>query len=179
MEGLDHSFDTSMIRRMELKLLQELGWQMNSTTPYSYLEILLPVLDIDSDQLTDRATEFLLGALLGIFVEYQPSTLAVSALWCSLEEYAPSITNITNLFNEDQKDDLMKCHSMMEAKSMNQLYKLIGRCGAYHCPTSPVTVLLKEQIDDIPDDCIFDLSIRKRPCTNIDFNPVNKKKTMI
>ncbi|KAF5747569.1 putative cyclin d [Tripterygium wilfordii] len=181
MEGLDHSFETSTIQRMELSLLQELGWHMNSTTPYSYVEIMLPTLDIGSsltsqlhkDQLTNRVTELLLGALLDLkLMEYQPSILAVSALWCSLEEYTPSNSNIhhlnnfTKLFNQDQKDDLVKCHSIME------------RCEAYHCPSSPVTVLLKEQIN-IPDDCIFDLTIRKWPCSNMDRNPVNEKNPRI
>ncbi|XP_038701858.1 putative cyclin-D7-1 [Tripterygium wilfordii] len=205
MEGLDHSFETSTIQRMELSLLQELGWHMNSTTPYSYVEIMLPTLDIGSsltsqlhkDQLTNRVTELLLGALLGMFGVYLfiviPAILIPTAAtyednWDTkvlgyifisfdayqifLEEYTPSNSNIhhlnnfTKLFNQDQKDDLVKCHSIME------------RCEAYHCPSSPVTVLLKEQIN-IPDDCIFDLTIRKWPCSNMDRNPVNEKNPRI
>lgn len=39
MEGVEHLFESTMIQRMELTLLETLGWRLNSTTPYSYIEL--------------------------------------------------------------------------------------------------------------------------------------------
>lgn len=70
MEGLEHTFQPRLIQEMELKLLQTLDWRLNSTTPYSFLELM--TWDIDFlikplfiEDLFPQLNEMLLRALLG------------------------------------------------------------------------------------------------------------------
>ncbi|CAL5422603.1 unnamed protein product [Camellia sinensis] len=103
MEDLDHSFQSSLIQRMELTLLKTLGWRLGSNSK---------------------------------FVEFRPCVVAISALRCVIQDSLPSPTynahldHITRLIPEDQKDDLIKCHKIMEEKMV--------------WPSSPVTVLKME-----------------------------------
>ncbi|CAL5351321.1 unnamed protein product [Camellia sinensis] len=103
MEDLDHSFQSSLIQRMELTLLKTLGWRLGSNSK---------------------------------FVEFRPCVVAISALRCVIQDSLPSPTYnahldyITRLIPEDQKDDLIKCHKIMEEKMV--------------WPSSPVTVLKME-----------------------------------
>lgn len=69
MEGVEHLFEPRMIQRMELRLLETLGWKLNCTTPYSYIELLQ--WSINSLKLsilhdfTSRVNDLLLRILLG------------------------------------------------------------------------------------------------------------------
>lgn len=71
MEELDYSFQSSTIRRMELTLLQSLGWRLGCITTYSFVELLLSNFDsLEShlhNELTTLVTKLLLGAVLGTF----------------------------------------------------------------------------------------------------------------
>lgn len=72
MEDLDHSFEPSTIQRMEMMVLNALGWRLASTTAYSYLELLEWILDSLKPQLHEkligRLNKLLLGAISGIYV---------------------------------------------------------------------------------------------------------------
>ncbi|XP_004305190.1 PREDICTED: putative cyclin-D7-1-like [Fragaria vesca subsp. vesca] len=46
MEDLDYSFDSSTIQRMEMMVLEALGWRLASTTAYSYLELMLSLAEL-------------------------------------------------------------------------------------------------------------------------------------
>lgn len=67
-EGLNYSFQSSVILKMELILLKALGWHLNSVTTYSFVEML----DIHFFQshlyqkLISPATQLLLQATLGM-----------------------------------------------------------------------------------------------------------------
>ncbi|KAJ9185237.1 hypothetical protein P3X46_004894 [Hevea brasiliensis] len=185
MEDLDHSFQSITIQRMELMLLQALGWRLGSTTAYSYVELL--TINIDPSRshlrkdLVARVTELLLGAILDCqSVECRPSIACASALWCGLQELLPSksdahLAYVTGFFNQNQKDDIIKYHKyMMEAKLVNPLYNLVA-CGNYnYCPSSPVTVLLTERID--VHDSHVDLSLFKDPSGSNNNNLESIKK---
>ncbi|XP_050213875.1 putative cyclin-D7-1 [Mercurialis annua] len=168
MEEMDHIFQSITVQRMELTVLQELDWRLASTTAYSYLEMTAVIMSNDllkshlqKDSLVARVTELLLGTMLDCsFVEYRPSIVAVSAIWCALEELVPSnmlstnLSYITGFFNQHHKDDIMKCHTIMKEKLVPNLGKSNG-CS----PSSPVTVLLTERVDVY--DCHVDLSLFK------------------
>lgn len=73
MEGLDHSFAPNLIQRMELTVLKGLGWRMDCTTPFSYIDFLIQVIDDALNKtliqdVTERVTELLLAALLGTII---------------------------------------------------------------------------------------------------------------
>ncbi|KAK9289988.1 hypothetical protein L1049_008150 [Liquidambar formosana] len=185
MEDLDHSFQSNTIQQMELMLLQALEWRLGSTTAYSYVELL--IWNIESlkphlhEEVTTRVTELLLGALLDSkLLEFRPCVIAVSALRCGLEELVPStcaahLTYNARLIPEDQKDDLVQCHKIMEAGMVDPLYNLIARGHSHYCPSSPVTVLLTERIDIY--DFHVDLSLFKMPAgSNADLESRRKKR---
>lgn len=69
MEGVENLFESAMIQRMELALLETLGWRLNSPTPYSYIELLQwninPLKLSLLQDFTSRVNELLLGILLG------------------------------------------------------------------------------------------------------------------
>ncbi|KAK3226334.1 hypothetical protein Dsin_006196 [Dipteronia sinensis] len=173
MDDLDYSFQSNTIKRMELTLLHALGWRLACVTTYSYVELLISNLDsIDSqlfDELTTRVTKLLLGSMLDIkLLKYRPSVVAVSALWCTLDDQLiPSshshIAYITRPFNQYQKDDVVKCHRIMKLRRVDHIDPLsklrVLLCGRQPCywPSSPATVLLRERIDIY--DCQVDLSI--------------------
>ncbi|XP_062167067.1 putative cyclin-D7-1 [Alnus glutinosa] len=182
MEDLGHSFESNTIQWMELTLLKALGWRLSSTTAYSYMELL--ICSIDSlkplqEDITTRVTKLLLAAISDSrLLEFRPSVVAVSALWCSLDEILiPSISNaylpsITRLFNKAQKDDLVKCHMIMEAQQ--QVGSLHNLTHYHDCPSSPTTVLLKQPIDIC--DCHVNFSFLKIRGPNSNLIKSSRKK---
>ncbi|KAI9152807.1 hypothetical protein LWI28_001509 [Acer negundo] len=172
MDDLDYSFQSNTIKRMELALLQTLGWRLACITTYSYVELLISNLDSTNsqllDELTSRVTKLLLGSMLDVkLLKYRPSVVAVSALWCTLDEQLiPSsyshIAYITRPFNQNQKDDVVKCHRIMKSRRvdidpLSKLRVVLYERQPSYWPSSPVTVLLRERIDIY--DCQVDLSI--------------------
>lgn len=67
MEGVEHLYESKMIKRMELTLLEALGWRLSCTTPYSYIELLQwNIKSLKIQDFTSRVKDLLLGVLLGI-----------------------------------------------------------------------------------------------------------------
>ncbi|XP_050383210.1 putative cyclin-D7-1 [Argentina anserina] len=162
MEDLDYSFDSSTIQQMEMMVLEALGWRLASTTAYSYLELMLSLIDIDfgsfkpqiHEQLIARFNSLLLGSISDSkLLEFRPSVVAISALGCSLDKSLVSSTAsdtyracATSLLDNNQKAELVRCQKFMEAKSVADDCLLVH--GVFHfCPSSPTTVLLKERIN--------------------------------
>ncbi|WCJ28333.1 CYCLIN D7 1 [Euphorbia peplus] len=167
MEGLDHTFEPIAIEQMELILLNTLDWRLNSTTAYSCVELLMTIKIDDlfksshhKEELVDRVNKLLLQTILDYkMVECKPSIVAISAMWCSIEELNPSrpqayLTHIAKLFNHIHKDEITKCRNMIfETKLEDPVYGC--REKSDKCPSSPVTVLLKGEIDGNADLSIF------------------------
>ena len=73
MEDLDYSFDSSTILRMEMMVLEALRWRLASTTAYSYLEMMLSLINLDfgslkpqiHEQFIARFNNLLLGSISG------------------------------------------------------------------------------------------------------------------
>ncbi|KAK7390510.1 hypothetical protein VNO78_25817 [Psophocarpus tetragonolobus] len=143
-EGLDYSFQPKVILKMELILLKALGWRLNSVTSYSFVEML----NVDFlephlyEKLISQVTELLVQATLDQkMLEFKPSIIGISAFWCTLDQLFPPILDtyiayIIRIFSQSHKDDIIKCHKLMEA--------LTSMCSENHhnCPLSPTTVLL-------------------------------------
>ena len=73
MDGLDHSYESNTILRMELILLKALGWRLNSVTAYSIVETVVSFVQSSvrpylHEQIMSRVTEILLQATLGIYI---------------------------------------------------------------------------------------------------------------
>nr|GLL24287.1 putative cyclin-D7-1 [Ipomoea trifida] len=157
MEGVENLLGSDLIQRMELTLLEALGWRLSSTTPYSYLHLLTASFQFqqtlpepEEEELRSHITDMLLGALLDPkFLEFRPCVLAQTALKCSLEEFLPLETStrcfnhFTALIPQDHKNDLEKCEIMMDKGVIQN----VRTCGRLYCPSSPVTVLTTKQCD--------------------------------
>ncbi|CAJ1949431.1 unnamed protein product [Sphenostylis stenocarpa] len=143
-EGLDYSFQSNVILKMELILLKALGWHLNSVTSFAFVEML----DVDFleshlyEKLISSVTELLLQATLDQkMLEFRPSIVGISALWCTLDHLFPPasdtfIAYILRLLSQTQKEDIIKCHELMQTQT--------SLCceNHHHCPLSPTTVLL-------------------------------------
>ncbi|PON90832.1 Cyclin [Trema orientale] len=163
-EDMEHLFEASTIQRMELKVLEALDWRLACNTPHSYVQLFIPNLQyLTLDHLHQQHSiitqlfYLLLGAISDTkLVEFRPSVIAVSALWCCLGGFLSTSASanhdscLTGFFDKEEKDDLVRCHKiMMEMHWINgTLYKLEAD-GEYQynygCPSSPTTVLLKER----------------------------------
>ncbi|XP_049375356.1 putative cyclin-D7-1 [Solanum verrucosum] len=156
MEGVGHLFESTMIQRMELTLLETLGWRLNSTTPYSYIELFQWSIN-SLKTVNDLLLRILLDAK---FLEFRPCVIAQSVVTCISEDLSLLIddscfNNFTRLIPQDQKDDISKCQRMMINKQflINEFQELIITSGVFNYgPPSPVTVLTMDQHDlcDIP-----------------------------
>ncbi|RVW33752.1 putative cyclin-D7-1 [Vitis vinifera] len=181
MEDLEHSFESSTIQRMELTLLQALGWRLRSTTPYTFAELLL--WSIDSlqphlhQELITRVTDLLLHSLSDSkFLEFRPSVVAVSAIRCCSEELLSSksdasvMTYLTDFIPLEQR-----CQKIMELRMTDPLYK-IKVCGnPKYCPSSPITVLTMKGTNTC--DCHVNLSVSKMQSgSNINFRSNLRKR---
>ncbi|XP_022143908.1 putative cyclin-D7-1 [Momordica charantia] len=143
MEEMDHVFDGSSIERMEMILLKVLEWRLCSPTPYSYIQLLESMeleAEVGGKFLMPNITQLLLGAVLDYnLVDFRPSLLAVSAVWCCPDYFLPPITSqtrlsyITRMFNQHPEDEMMKCREVMQAARSS------------HCPRSPTSVLMNER----------------------------------
>ncbi|KAL0451126.1 UNVERIFIED_CONTAM: Cyclin-D2-2 [Sesamum latifolium] len=183
-EGLDHSFAPSLIQRMELTLLKRLGWRMDSTTPFSYIDFLIQSIDDALNKshiqdLTKRVTELLLTALLDPkFLEFQPCVIAMSAVRCAFEDLFPStdnasLVNLETIIRQDQKDDLIKCERIV-GKLLVQDHDMLACGSSWRGPSSPVTVLKTECFNFY--DCPIDLSLLRMPGVDMDLRSRRKRK---
>ncbi|XP_068317143.1 putative cyclin-D7-1 [Pyrus communis] len=154
MEDLEHSFEPSTIQRVEMMVLNALGWRLASTTAYSYLELFSWFLDSLKPQLHEEIIALLNNLLLRAisdskFLDYRPSVVAISALRCSLDKIQLSaaisdnayLTCLTSVLDNDQKGELVKCHKMMEEQysSVDCLHRLRDHEDFHYCPSSPTT----------------------------------------
>ncbi|KAL2320036.1 hypothetical protein Fmac_029005 [Flemingia macrophylla] len=146
-EGLDYSFQSDVILKMELILLKGLGWHLNSITSYSFVEMLHFFEPFLYEKLISRVTELLVRATLDQkMLEFRPSIVGTSALWYTLDQLFPPTSDtyiacITRLLNQSQKDDIIKCHELMETQ-------ISYWCENHHyCPLSPTTVLFNRTYD--------------------------------
>ncbi|GLT38943.1 hypothetical protein SLA2020_131580 [Shorea laevis] len=179
MEGLDHSFRSSTIQRMELALMRALKWRLGCTTTYSYVELMTPIIiskkpNLIHKDLINQVTKMLLCALLDLkLLEFPPSVIAASAIWNSLQELIPSsddahFAELSSLLSQQQKDGVIKYHEIMQAWSVDPFFNLLNASDDEYCcyhPSSPVTVLLKDPIQ--VDDCQVDLSLFNLPAGSI------------
>ncbi|MQM16930.1 hypothetical protein Taro_049893 [Colocasia esculenta] len=174
-EDLDHSFDPSAIQRMELAVLRALDWSLNCVTAHSFVGPLTSLLDSGHHlrlrrAVADRVIELLVGAACDVeLVESKPSSIALSALRCALEELAPVESHgylavLAHLESPQEHilEELEECHGRMEERVADPVYSpTAAASGNHHHPyaaPSPVTVVtpeIHEAVDWIVDVGIF------------------------
>ncbi|KAK1275989.1 Cyclin-D1-2 [Acorus gramineus] len=87
MEG-DYCFEGSMIRRMELLVLNTLGWRMRSVTPFDYLAYFASKFGCKAKALLCKeAAELLLITIQDMnLMDYRPSEIAAAAILAASDE---------------------------------------------------------------------------------------------
>ncbi|KAK1377531.1 Cyclin N-terminal domain-containing protein [Heracleum sosnowskyi] len=178
-EGLDYTFHPKLIQEMELKLLQTIQWRLNCKTPYSYVELMIRDIDflmkpLLVDDLLTRLTDFLLFALCldHKLLEFRPSVISLCVLRCIPEKlisstYYSVLTHFVNLIPQDQLENLLECHKVVDNRLADDLYDILSSDKPYGS-SSPVTVLnmapLVERCDLQVDEslCLFKMPCRKR-----------------
>ncbi|KAJ7528352.1 hypothetical protein O6H91_16G095400 [Diphasiastrum complanatum] len=147
-EGSEHVFEARTIQRMELAILGALAWRMSSVTAISFVHDLLDKLDRSRNfrrMLSIRVMELLLGALTDLdFIEFRPSVVAASAIFCALQEIAPMDAEshkhaLSQLFPKE-KVNLSHCYNLLEERVVDPIYPLVFSSFKTEIPQSPVTV---------------------------------------
>ncbi|KAI3669566.1 hypothetical protein L6452_40806 [Arctium lappa] len=151
-EGLEYCFEAKLIQRMELKIMESLGWELNCITPHSYVELI--AWELNSvikpyilDQLTSRLNDDLLASTLDeALLVYRPSVIVMSGIRPVLEDFFQStsqdyLSHITSFIPSDQTHNLQSCYEMM-----HQILVRFRKSEASSNPSSPDTVLTKEQV---------------------------------
>ncbi|KAM6574550.1 hypothetical protein CsatA_022877 [Cannabis sativa] len=175
MEDMEHSFEASAIQRMELKVLETLDWRLACTTTHSYLQLFIHQPHLQQHVIIiPKINHFLLRAISDTkLVEFRPSVVAASAIWFCLDRFlSTSSLNIdhysllTRFFHQHQKDDIIRCHNMMEklwsSSNDGDYYYNYNYNG---CPSSPTTVLLKDR-NSIRDDHEISPFLKCYDCPN-------------
>ncbi|CAI9098288.1 OLC1v1034909C1 [Oldenlandia corymbosa var. corymbosa] len=159
MEGVENLFESSLIQRMELNMLETLEWRLRPATSYSYFELLTKssinnLLKFNQKQhfgpeFEERVIELLGGALLDSkFLEFRPSVIAMSALQHISDELGSARDGQNSvcmarfralIASPDQQEKLIKCHEMMTM--MMEENSVDTNCKNCDDPSSPVTVL--------------------------------------
>ncbi|XP_076928392.1 putative cyclin-D7-1 [Bidens hawaiensis] len=152
-EGLEYCFEAKLIQKMEMKILQSLGWEVNSVTPYSYVDLIEWELNQHFKPIVrSRFDEVLLASSLDLkLLGYRPCVIAVSGLRCILEDEV-CLSHITSFIPTDQKKNVESCYNMMQEILVGYQKSELNRN-----PTSPDTVLTKEVLVPIQEENI-DLS---------------------
>ncbi|XP_076958008.1 putative cyclin-D7-1 [Bidens hawaiensis] len=139
-EGLEYCFEAKLIQKMEMKILQTLGWEVNSVTPYSYVDLIEWELNQHFKPIVrSRLDEVLLASSLDVkLLAYRPCVIAVSGLRCILEDEV-CLSHITSFIPTDQKKNVQSCYNKMQEMWVGYQKSELNRN-----PTSPDTVLTKE-----------------------------------
>ncbi|XP_062182210.1 putative cyclin-D7-1 [Phragmites australis] len=120
-EAMSNSFRPSTIRDMELTLLKALQWRLACVTPYSFLQLLLPLTRSTAAAAASRCTRLLVASLSEpSLLRFDSSVIASSALRCvALQDHHQGRVSchVSRLIHPERPldKDADECLSMMKA----------------------------------------------------------------
>ncbi|KAF5728633.1 putative cyclin d [Tripterygium wilfordii] len=128
-------FDRQTINRMELLILNALGWRMRSITPFSFLCFFISLMEPKDpplkQALKDRASGFIFKAQHEIkLLEFKPSIIAASALILASHEllpmqYSSFKTSILSC-QYVNREKLLACSNAMQEMVMGDGYESVS-----------------------------------------------------
>lgn len=143
-EGFD--MESKAIQRMELYILNTLGWRMSSVTPFSYLQYLIRTIFVDSNsqELLSKAAKFVMVTVKEInLVDHRPSVIAAASLLASSdaqmsrEQVELKLKAITS-FGSFEYEDVFFCYNLMlKTEKENVKEELTGTPSSSICTTTP------------------------------------------
>ncbi|XP_028787098.1 cyclin-D5-1-like [Neltuma alba] len=81
--GKEYCFENKVIRKMELLILDSLGWKMGSVTPFAYLQYLVKKFSLESkpEAIISRAVGHIMAIVKDIsLTDHRPSVIASAAI---------------------------------------------------------------------------------------------------
>ncbi|KGN48606.1 cyclin-D5-1 isoform X2 [Cucumis sativus] len=143
-EGFD--MESKAIQRMELYILNTLGWRMSSVTPFSYLQYLIRTIFVDYNWqgLLSKAAKFVMATVKEInLVDHRPSIIAAASLLASSdtrmtrEQMELKLKAITS-FGSLEYEDVFFCYNLMlKTENENVKEELTGTPSSSICTTTP------------------------------------------
>ncbi|KAK9069310.1 hypothetical protein SSX86_013426 [Deinandra increscens subsp. villosa] len=140
--GLEYCFEAKLVQKMEMKILKCLGWEVNSVTPFSYVELIEWEVSRNFKPAFPRSRldDILVASSLDVkLLQYRPCVIAMSGVRCILED-EDSLSHITTFIPTDQQENVQSCYMILqEILSGNQQKSKILQPTRNPC--SPDTVL--------------------------------------
>ncbi|XP_051143971.1 cyclin-D4-2-like [Andrographis paniculata] len=149
-------FQGRSIQRMEILVLNCLNWNMNSCTPFSFIDYFLRKVNTDVDahahapigSLIERSLKIILGTVKGIeFLEFRPSEIAAAVAVFVSDEKQGAID-----MDDDDDDDgdkaLFGCIGVEKGRiveCLGMVGDLVSRMNA--AATSCASTLLKDEME--------------------------------
>ncbi|KAE9615220.1 hypothetical protein Lal_00048267 [Lupinus albus] len=143
-------FESKIIQRMELMVLNTLKWRMQSITPFSFIDYFLCKVNDDQSQIRSsilRSIQLILSTIRGIdFLKFKPSEIAAAVAIYVVGETKTVHTDkaISVLIPLVEKESVLKCVKMLQELSSNNVYAdhTSGTSVSVPClPQSPIGVL--------------------------------------
>ncbi|KAI5073563.1 hypothetical protein GOP47_0011576 [Adiantum capillus-veneris] len=148
--GPDCIFEPRTIQRMELLVLSTLEWRMSSVTPFSYIDYFVSKFDLNGSSrciLFSRVNELVLSTIQELkFVSYRPSSIAVAAVLCAVQELLPLELIkfkgiLISMMPTQLHDSTERCFRLMLEIFLSPLQTLKDESSAHSAPRSPIGVL--------------------------------------
>ncbi|GLU15929.1 hypothetical protein SLE2022_323810 [Rubroshorea leprosula] len=147
----DYSFDSRMIQRMELLVLNTLEWRMSSITPFVFLHYFIGKMLPESlpDHILPRTVHFILAVMKETnLTEHRPSAIAAAATLAALDHRLTRKTleykiNSVPSCGFLEIEDVSTCYNLMQKLEMKKLdsSKLINSPDQSSSKLRPINVL--------------------------------------
>ncbi|XP_061336799.1 cyclin-D4-1-like [Gastrolobium bilobum] len=168
-------FEAKTIKRMELHVLNTLGWKMQALTPFSFLDYFLSKITCEQHPAKSfilRSVELVLNIIRCIdFLEFRPSEIAAAvAISVSRELQAGETDKALNCLAIVKKERILKCLELIRDLNLIKVSGNLQSTLARFVPQSPVGVLDAACLSSRSDEVMVG------SCTNSSHNSRNIKK---
>ncbi|XVF39814.1 hypothetical protein PTKIN_Ptkin01aG0062400 [Pterospermum kingtungense] len=122
-------FESKVIQRMELLVLNTLEWRMSSITPFAFLHFFITKMCKESpqDRFISRTVQLILAIMTEInLVEHQPSVIAAAATLGALDQRLTRnalqcrVDSVSN-YGFLETEDVFTCYDLMQKLEMGKL----------------------------------------------------------
>lgn len=152
-------FESETIQKMELMVLNKLGWRMQAITPFSFIDYFLSKISDDETTLGAsilKSVQLILSAARGIdFLEFKSSEIAAAVALSVVGETQTGHTEkaISVLIQHVEKERVLKCVEMINELSSGGGGSASDAIAAsVSVPQSPIGVLGAECFSYKTDD---------------------------
>ncbi|XP_042509613.1 cyclin-D5-1-like [Macadamia integrifolia] len=125
----DYNFETNVIQRMELLVLNTLEWRMGSITPFTYLQYFITKFCDESrrKELVSKAIELILAIAKEMsLMDHRPSVIAAAAVLAATDQRLTRTTvefkmSVISSCGSLQNEHVFSCYSLMQELELGKL----------------------------------------------------------